>query len=389
MQELNIENKKAVLVFTDFKNGFKKDNFSDKILDSNASSVMKTIEEDELESLAKNIYIEPVYKIRFNVLSFNPSTFIGSGQAERIRLIANEADAEVVIFNHDLSPRIQRNLEALLNLCVIDRSEVIIQIFADRARTTEAALQAQLAHLEYSMPRLTRKWVSLSQQRGGVKGSRGSGEKKLELDKRRLRKEITKLKKEVEKVKLHREVQRKSRITAAKKIGAIVGYTNAGKSSLLKKLSGTDIFAENKLFATLDAETRKIFFQSETGGVSMLLTDTVGFINNLPHQLIDSFRSTLEEVVIADFLIIVCDASHPAMAQCFSVTNLVLNQLGCGDKPTMIVINKTDSVFSQTDFIAFKTQYPESIEISVKTGFGLENLKLKLANLNFEKSGTY
>ncbi len=367
-----MEQKKAILIFTDIYKPPKPNTFVPQ--NEKAFSVLKEIEEKELENLTETILINPIFSMRFKINKQNPATLVGKGQLEKIAIQAEETNAEIIVFNSDLSPRIQRNLEAALGICVIDRREVIIQIFADRAQTREAVLQAQLAQLEYSMPRLTRRWVGMAQQRGGVKGSRGAGEKKLELDRRRLALEISKLKKEVKKVRTQRQVQRKSRLSGNKKIGAIVGYTNAGKSSLLKKLSGTNIFAEDKLFATLDAETRKIFIQNKTGAAQFLLTDTVGFVDNLPHQLIDAFRSTLEEAALADFLLIVCDASHPAMRQCLEVTNTVLQELHCTDKPKLIAINKTDKTFDPAEVLALKHRYPEAIEISVKTGEGLKTL---------------
>lgn len=379
--DLEIKKKKALLIFTDIYSDMKKNNSLVSKTNGKKIEALRLIEEDELCSLTKNILIEPAYVMRFKIASPNSAFLVGSGQLEKIAETAQTYDAEIIIFNSDLSPSVQRNLEAFLHRCVIDRREVIITIFADRAKTREAVLQAQLAELEYSMPRLSRRWEGMAQQRGGVKGSRGAGEKKRELDKRKLRSDIAKLKKEVEKVKIRRGIQRKNRICGSKKVGAIVGYTNAGKSSLLKKLSGADIFTEDALFATLDAETRKIFFQTETETISFLLTDTVGFVSNLPHQLIDSFRSTLEEAVIADFLLIVCDASHPAMQECFAVTKSILNELGCSDKPVIIAINKIDKVFDRGEILSFKLQYPEAVEISVKTGIGLDEFKTKLKQI--------
>lgn len=381
MYDLEIKKKKALLIFTDIYSDMKKNNSLVSKTNEKKIEALRLIEEDELRSLVKNIFIEPVFIIRFKIASPNPAILVGSGQLEKIAETAQALDAEIIIFNSDISPGVQRNLETALNLCVIDRREVIITIFADRAKTREAVLQAQLAKLEYSMPRLSRRWEGMAQQRGGVKGSRGAGEKKLELDKRKLRNDIAKLKKEVKKVKIQRDVQRKNRMSGDKKAGAIVGYTNAGKSSLLKKLSGTEVFTEDALFATLDAETRKIFFQTEAESVRFLLTDTVGFVSNLPHQLIDSFRSTLEEAVIADFLLIVCDASHPAMRECFAVTDSILNELGCSDKPVLIAINKIDKAFDMGEILNFKLQYPEAVEISVKTGSGLDMLKTKLKQI--------
>jgi len=380
------ETKKALLIFTDIFSGpVSSSHISRSSLQEKNTEALKEIEEKELKSLVETIFLKPISSLRFRIAKENPATLVGSGQLEKIAQAIEEEGADLVVFNSAVSPRIQRNLEAALNTCVIDRSEVIIQIFADRAQTREAVLQAELARLEYSMPRLTRRWTSLAQQRGGAKGtrgaSRGAGEKKLELDRRRLKTEIAKLKKEVERVRLQRSEQRKTRLNGDKKIGAIVGYTNAGKSSLLKKLSGAEVFTEDKLFATLDAETRKVFLQTGEKNIQILLTDTVGFVSNLPHQLIDAFRSTLEEAALADFLIIVCDAAHPAMPECLEVTKKVLDELSCSGKPSIIAINKMDEVFDEAQLLSLKERYPEAVEISVKTGQGLEGLKKKIANI--------
>jgi len=380
------ETKKALLIFTDiFSGAASNSHISRSTLQEKSAGALKEIEEKELKSLVETIFLKPLSSLRFRIAKENPATLVGSGQLEKIAQAIEEKGADLVVFNSAVSPRIQRNLEAALNTCVIDRSEVIIQIFADRAQTREAVLQAELARLEYSMPRLTRRWTSLAQQRGGAKGtrgaSRGAGEKKLELDRRRLKTEIAKLKKEVERVRLQRSEQRKTRLNGDKKIGAIVGYTNAGKSSLLKKLSGAEVFTEDKLFATLDAETRKVFLQTGEKNIQILLTDTVGFVSNLPHQLIDAFRSTLEEAALADFLIIVCDAAHPAMPECLEVTKKVLDELSCSDKPSIIAINKIDEVFDEAQILSLKERYPELVEISVKTGRGLEGLKRKLVSI--------
>ena len=380
------ETKKALLIFTDIFSGpASSSHISRSSLQEKNTEALKEIEEKELKSLVETIFLKPLSSLRFRIAKENPATLVGLGQLEKIAQAIEEERADLVVFNSAVSPRIQRNLEAALNTCVIDRSEVIIQIFADRAQTREAVLQAELARLEYSMPRLTRRWTSLAQQRGGAKGtrgaSRGAGEKKLELDRRRLKTEIAKLKKEVERVRLQRREQRKTRLNGDKKIGAIVGYTNAGKSSLLKKLSGAEVFTEDKLFATLDAETRKVFLQTGEKNIQILLTDTVGFVSNLPHQLIDAFRSTLEEAALADFLIIVCDAAHPAMPECLEVTKKVLDELSCSDKPSIIAINKMDDVFDEAQLLNLKERYPEAVEISVTTGQGLEGLKKKITDI--------
>lgn len=356
---------------------------SPKHTDRNTESMIRreknnSVQEDELKSLCGTAEIKVKGIIRFRIEKNNSSLLIGKGQAEKLRTEAENCGANLIVFDNDISPRFQRNLEALLNIPVIDRREIIIRIFAAGARTKEAILQIKLAQLEYSLPRLTGGNDGLSQQRGGVKGSRGYGEKLLELDKRKIKAEITKLRKDIAEIKKYREVQRKNRMRGNKKTGAIVGYTNSGKSSLLKKLSGTDIFAEDKLFATLDAETRRVNLSES---VQILLTDTVGFVSNLPHQLVDAFRSTLEEAALADFLIIVCDASHPDIEKCFAVTNEVLEDLGCGEKPFIILINKSDNIFDKNAVFNMLNKYPQAMLISVKTGEGLPQLKQKLISL--------
>ena len=290
----------------------------------------------ELKNLSETIGLCVLSVLTFRITSHNSSTFVGKGQADKIAETVAELGTDVVVFNADITPRIQRNLEASWGTCVIDRREVIIQIFADRAQTKEAKLQARLAHLEYSLPRLTRKWSSLSQQRGGQFHSRGAGETKLELERRTLKQQITRLKSELEQVKKQRTVQRSKRKTSDLKTVAIVGYTNSGKSSLLRALSRDDVHVEDKLFATLDSQTHRVYIGNER---SVLLTDTVGFVDRLPHDLVDAFKSTLEEARYADLLIIVCDANHPSMVDCFKVTENVLEQLDCQSKKQIVFVN--------------------------------------------------
>lgn len=296
---------------------------------------------DELESLCLTAGIKTKARISFNVNHINPATYIGTGQAEKIKMLASENDANLIVFNGNISPRTQRNLEELINICVVDRQEIILQIFANRATTKEARLQVELAQLEYSLPRLTRKWANLSQQRGGVKGSKGSGEKQLELDRRTATQRITRLKKEIELIDKQRSVQRKNRITNDIKNIAIVGYTNSGKSTLLNRISDANVLSENKLFATLDPTTRRVYLPC---GKTVLMTDTVGFVSDLPHELVDAFKSTLEEAVLADILIIVLDASREDCYMCWDTTVSVLKSLNAFDKPRIVILNKMDLV---------------------------------------------
>lgn len=263
----------------------------------------------------------------------------------------------------------------MTSVAVIDRQEVILQIFSDRAATREATLQVALARMEYSLPRLTRKWTHLSRQQGGAKGTRGEGETQLEIDRRIVTNRIVALKDELKKVEAQRTVQRKNRLSSTIPTAAVVGYTNAGKSSLLNLLCASDVLVEDKLFATLDPITRKLVLPHKS---EMLLTDTVGFISNLPHQLVDAFKSTLEEAQFNDFIVHVCDASHPDMLSCFDTTMEVLESLGCGEKPMVVFINKMDAVHNEFAIAKIVERYPKTILGSVKQKMGIDELALTL-----------
>ncbi|MDI9455179.1 MAG: GTPase HflX [Spirochaetota bacterium] len=341
------------------------------LIDENETRQNAGLRSEELASLVDTMGLE-VLHIEFIPLRGETSaTLIGSGKVAEIKELLEELEADVVIFDRPISPRVQRNLEEIFQSAVIDRDEVILQIFADRAQTKEAMLQVELARLQYSLPRLVRKWTNLSQQRGGVRGSRGEGETRLELDRRRIQDRIALLKKQLLNVVQQREVQRSSRLKSPNPIGAIVGYTNSGKSTLLNTLTEAGVLAEDKLFATLDPTTRLFKLP---GGEEVLLSDTVGFISDLPHHLVDAFKSTLEEARYADFLIIVCDASHPDMIATYTTTVQVLEDLGVTDKPAIVVANKIDKV---EDFFALsrlKSLYQPVLETSLKSGQGLETL---------------
>lgn len=328
---------------------------------------------EELESLISTMGSEVVSSLIVPVRQENPATLIGQGKAEELKRLCEEQEIQCIVFDHDLSPRHQRNLEEATGLCVIDRQEVILQIFANRAMTREAVLQVGLARLQYSLPRLTRKWTNLSQQKGGVKGTKGEGETQLELDRRVVLHRIDQLKQELAKVEEQRQIQRKSRREGSLPIGAIVGYTNSGKSSLLKALAGADILVEDKLFATLDPTTRKVKL---SGGYEILLSDTVGFVSDLPHHLVDAFKSTLDETKDADFLIIVCDASHPDMLACYNTTIDVLRSLDCAEKPTIVMVNKMDACLEQFAVARLKSMVDGPfVETSVTNRQGLEDLE--------------
>lgn len=302
---------------------------------------------DELESLCFTLGIKCVAWDYFNVRSFNSATYIGSGQVQRLAWIVQENQCNLVVFNNSISPRIQRNLEEILGIAVVDRQEIILQIFADRATTKEARLQVELAQLQYSLPRLKRKWADLSQQRGGVKGAKGSGEKQLELDRRQAQTRIVRLKREIAEIERSRDVQRRNRTSGKIANIAIVGYTNSGKSTLLNKISDSNVLSQDMLFATLDPTTRRVRLPD---GNFALFTDTVGFVSDLPHELVEAFKSTLDEAVLADILLIVLDASREDFIACWETTRDVLQQLGAFEKPRLVLLNKMDKVTEESLF---------------------------------------
>ncbi|MGN0906087.1 MAG: GTPase HflX [Bullifex sp.] len=336
---------------------------------------------EELEALVDTMGLKTLGCITFRIREYSSATMLGSGQVEELKenILFHECDC--VVFDTSLSPRILRNLETELDCCVIDREEVILQIFADRAKTKEAKLQVALARAEYSLPRLRRRWEDLSQQRGGVKGSRGAGERQLELDKRALTERITVLKRELEEVKKVRAVQRASRSRGNTYSFALVGYTNAGKSSLLNLLTSSDILAEDRLFATLDPTTRTMKLGNR---IPVTVTDTVGFVSNLPHHLISAFSSTLEEAKYANTLIIVIDMANPACEECYETTLEVLESLGAGENDRIVVFNKMDAVANDIALSRLRVEVPEHIEISVKEKTGI----VKLTDAMWEKAVT-
>ncbi len=319
----------------------------------------------------------------FPVREISPATYITQGKTEQLRELVEDNEIEIVVFDTFLSPRQQRNLEQILSCAVIDREEVILQIFSDHARTREARLQTDLAYALYSLPRLTRAWTHLSRQRGGAKGTRGEGETQLEVDRRLVRARINRIEKELAEVRKQRSVQRKNRLDSSKSLIAVVGYTNAGKSSLLNSLCDSDIHVEDKLFATLEPVTRNIILPS---GRSVLISDTVGFVQNLPHHLVESFKSTLEEVAFADVLIHVIDASHPDPLTCYETTRQVLHELNITDTPTINVINKIDAVENQFIYQRMRHELEDVVEISVREHLGYEKLLSRIEAEVFSRS---
>lgn len=316
----------------------------------------------------------------------NARYLTGSGKCIELIEEARSIGADCIVFDNELAPMQQRAWEEESGITVIDREEVILDIFKMRAQTSEARLQVELARMEYSLPRLARMWGHLDRQRGGSGGgkggggaARGEGEQQIEVDRRLARKRIDRVRRELESVRQNRETQRKQRTDTGIPHAAIVGYTNAGKSSLLNKLSGSDVLAEDKLFATLDPTTRRIQLPD---GQPLLLTDTVGFVRNLPHRLVEAFKATLEEAVLADFLIHVLDASAPRIYDFYQTTVDVLGELGAGDKPTIVVLNKIDLLADDPDRLhELKAHFNGSaVFASIHTGEGLDRLIDKLSD---------
>ena len=315
---------------------------------------------DELAQLADTAGLQVLTKITQKREGSDNATYIGRGKVKEISQAAQEMDATMCVFDDELSSVQVRNLEDQLGLRIIDRTTLILDIFARRAQSSEGKMQVELAQLKYLLPRLTGFNTALSRLGGGI-GTRGPGEKKLETDKRHIKRRIFELEKDIDELKKHRMLRRSGRGDTP--AVALVGYTNAGKSTLLNRLSGSSVFAEDKLFATLDPVTRSV---STPGGIGFLLVDTVGFINKLPHDLIDAFRSTLEEAVYADALVHVVDASCPFYDTQMQVVEDVLSSLGAGDKPVIVAMNKMDK--------AAQPAQKNTIAISAETGQGMEQL---------------
>lgn len=304
-----------------------------------------------------------------------PTYFIGKGKAEELREIAEEKEADLVIFNDDLRPVQQRNLEELIQRRVIDRTKLILDIFAQRARSREGKLQVELAQLEYLLPRLTGRGIELSRLGGGI-ATRGPGEMNLEYDRRYIRRRITKLRGEINEIRKHRALQRRRRKTHYPfAVITLVGYTNSGKSTLLNSLSHSHLTVEEKLFATLDPATRKVQLPSHR---EALLTDTVGFIRNLPHHLIAAFKATLEEVTEADLLIHVLDCSHPRWERQNQTVLEILRELGTTEKPMVTALNKIDLLHNLSERRRIQRELPEAVLISALRKTGLEELSEKV-----------
>jgi len=333
----------------------------------------------ELTALTESAGAVVVDKFQQKIRKINPARYIGKGKADQLAERVRRFKADVVIFDNDLSPAQIRELEEIIHIKVLDRSELILDIFATRAKTRQAQLQVELAQLEYTYPRLTRMWGHLDTLAGaggataagavGAIGTRGPGEQQLEIDRRLVSKRIIDLRRELANI----DKRRIREIDARKgmfKI-CIVGYTNAGKSTLLNALTNAGVLVEDRLFATLDTRTRKWALAK---GAEVLLSDTVGFVKNLPHQLVASFKATLEEAINADLLLHIIDSSNPEVLKQIESVDKVLGEIGCGEKPILKLLNKVDIVKNVGEFEVLQTLFPDAVCISAKTGFGLEQL---------------
>jgi GTPase len=329
----------------------------------------------ELAELADTMGLEVLGHEIVNLRGVNSRFYIGSGKVEEIAQKAKDIGAECIIVDFDITPAQQRNWEKESGLCVIDRQEVILDIFAERAITREATIQVSLARMEYSIPRLKRAWTHLSRQRGGNTGARGDGEKQLEADKRMIQHRIAFLKKELVEVKKHRVVQRSKREKSTIPSAAIIGYTNVGKSSLLNLFAESDVLVENKLFATLDPTTRIVDLP---GKQQLLMSDTVGFIRKLPHNLVEAFKSTLEAALISDFIIHVLDVSSMSVEDHWKTTTELLRELDAANKPVITVYNKIDMVEDSVVKARLRALRPDAIFVSVKERIGIDELSEKL-----------
>lgn len=324
---------------------------------------------DELALLADTAGAEVVARVTQDRDRFDSATFIGKGKVEEIRTLVDEQNIPLVIFDDDLSAVQVRNLERGLECKILDRSALILDIFVSRAKSNEAKTQVELAQLQYLLPRLTRQWTHLSKQYGGI-GTKGPGETQIETDRRMIRTRISHLKEKLERISQQRSTQRKGRSNHTR--GALVGYTNAGKSTLLNLLSGSEVFVENRLFATLDPTTRIVPLGSST---QILMTDTVGFIRKLPHHLVASFKSTLEEVTEADFLLHVVDMAGKTFVEQIAVVKETLEDIGAADRPTVMVFNKVDLLTDRTILQSLPNEYPRCVFISAARGINIMGLK--------------
>jgi GTPase len=344
---------------------------------STPSVLRSTVDEylEELSLLAESAGAEVVHKILQSRPRIDSATYIGKGKAEELGWLVEEKDISAVIFDDDLSTVQIRNLEKLIKCKIIDRSGIILDIFASRAKTREAKTQVELAQLQYTLPRLTRQWTHLSKQFGGI-GTKGPGETQIETDRRAIRSRISHLKKKLKDIAQEREVQRKGREKLPRV--ALVGYTNAGKSTLMNWFSNASVLVEDRLFATLDSTVRSVTLSPAH---TILLSDTVGFIRKLPHHLVASFQSTLDEVREADLLLHVVDVSHSQHEEQISVVNDTLEEIGAQGKPTMMVFNKIDRIDARALIPILRGRYDNAVFIAALRGINMISLQQKIGEI--------
>ena len=339
---------------------------------------------EELELLAVTAGAEVVGQITQRLNKLNPKFLVGKGKADQIVGQAKELDAQLIIFDNDLSPAQAKNFMNLTdNLKVIDRSAIILDIFRQHAKTREAKTQVELAHLEYLLPRLTRQWTHLERQMGGIGTRAGMGETQIEIDRRLIRTRISKLKKELIKIDQERIIQSRGRQKFFR--AALVGYTNAGKSTLMNALSDADVYVQDQLFATLDTTIRQVDINDSH---QILLSDTVGFVRKLPHDLVASFRSTLKEVVDADLLLLVLDASSPQVLDHYNTIKNVLEEIAAGDKRNLIVLNKIDLLEDMQVLNQLKQSFPDAVMISALDKLRLDELLKSIQSIMDESFQT-
>ena len=364
--------------------------YSDKREEEEAISLL-----EELGELVKTLGIGVVESCLVHTRSLHKKFLCGTGKAQEMVDLAKAHECDCIVFDNMFLPSQQRNWEELADVCVIDREEVILDIFSQRAQTREARLQVDLAKMQYSLPRLTRMWGHLDREgggggdggggKGGGGASRGMGEQQVEVDRRLARTRIDQCKRELAEVRKQRGTRRKEREKQGVPCAAIAGYTNAGKSTLLNRLSGSEVMAKDMLFATLDTTTRAIELPD---GQPLLLTDTVGFVRNLPHRLVEAFKATLEESVLADFIIHVLDASSPEVEKYYETTMEVLEELGAGDKPVITVLNKIDVLNDPVKLAGLEVTFPNTISVSAITGKGCDELLVRCSEMLADRVST-
>ena len=327
----------------------------------------------ELEFLSLTLRLKVIKEFIYRPDTIHPATYIGKGRLEEIKLYIDREKTDFLIFGHELTPVQQRNIEDYLKIRVIDRTELILHIFGEHAKSKEGKIQVELAQLSYILPRLTGYGVSLSRIGGGL-GIKGPGEMKLEVYRRRIKERMHRLKKEIEEIKKHREIIRMSRKRKNFPVVAVIGYTNVGKTCLINKMSSSDLYVANKLFSTLDPATRGVYLEENR---ICLITDTVGLLYNIPHDMIEAFKSTLEEVSFADLILCVYDSSSPNMDRQYETVIDVLKLLSCEDKKKIDVYNKID-LLNPEDLNILKNSYPDAVFVSAHSGEGIDILKERI-----------